>query len=108
MVEYSRNLDSVFHSLSDPIRRDILYRVTNAELSVGELVSHYDMSFAAVSKHIQVLQASSLITKRKEGKKQIIKLAPDALHIVDRYLEQYRQIWQSKHDKLAALLQKDK
>ena len=104
MVKYT-NLNSVFHSLSDPIRRDILDRVAKGELSVGELVAHYDVSFPAISKHLKVLEQAKLIIKRKEGKKHIITLAPDTLQSADEYLEQYRQMWQSRHDKLAALLQ---
>lgn len=108
MVEYkTQNLDSVFHSLSDPIRRDILERVSHNEHSVTELVSQYQISFAAVSKHLKVLEAACLITKRKEGKKHMITLAPHTLKSADEYLEQYRQMWQSRHDKLAALLEKE-
>ena len=108
MVEYNSHLDSLFHSLSDPIRRDILHRVAREASSVGELVSHYNISFAAISKHLKVLEKSQLITKRKEGKKHVIIIAPNTLKSVDKYLEQYRQMWQSRHDKLAALLQKEK
>lgn len=107
MVEYKQNLDSVFHSLSDPVRRDILLRVSVSEYSVGELVSQYNMSFAAVSKHISVLQKAKLINKRKEGKKNMITLAPGTLESADKYLEQYRHMWQSRHDKLDALLQQE-
>ena len=99
-------LNLVFHSLSDPIRRDILQRVSQSEHSVGELVSYYEISFAAVSKHLKVLETADLITKRREGKKNMIKLAPNALKSADEYLEQYRQIWQSRHDKLEKLLKK--
>ena len=104
MVERLLNLNSVFHSLSDPVRRNILERVSRGEHSVGELVIHYEISFAAISKHLKVLEKASLIRKRKEGKKQMITLSPRALHSAEEYLEQYRQIWQIRHDKLAALL----
>lgn len=110
MVKYShapQKLDTLFYSLSDPIRRDILHRVAKSEHSVGELVSQFEISFAAISKHLKVLEKSSLIHKRKEGKKHMITLAPDALKSADEYLEQYRLMWQSRHDKLAKLLQKD-
>ena len=104
MVEYAPQLDSVFQSLADPIRRDILRRVTHCELSIGELAQKYEMSFAAVSKHIKVLHTARLIDKRKEGKKYMVALAPDALADADHYLEQYRQMWQGRHDKLEALI----
>jgi DNA-binding transcriptional ArsR family regulator len=107
MVEYTRNLDFVFHSLSDPTRRDMLQRISRGEHSVGELVSNYDISFAAISKHLSVLEKAHLIRKRKEGKKHMITLAPGSLQSADEYLEQYRQMWQSRHDKLAAVLNKE-
>lgn len=104
MVEYTLQLDSIFASLSDPTRRDILARVARAELSVGELVKNYDVSFAAISKHLKVMDHAGLIIKRKEGKKQMVSLAPGALQSADEYLEQYRQMWQSRYDKLDALI----
>lgn len=105
MVEYT--LNTVFYSLSDPIRRDILTCVARAEHSVSELVARYDVSFAAISKHLKVLESAQLIHKRKEGRKQMVTLAPGALRSADEYLEQYRQMWQSRHDKLAALLSEE-
>jgi DNA-binding transcriptional ArsR family regulator len=107
MVEQVFELDSIFHSLADPTRRDILARVARAELSVGELVEKYDISFAAISKHLNVLQQAKLIVKRREGKKQMVTLAPDALMSADEYLEQYRQMWESKFSKLDALIKED-
>jgi DNA-binding transcriptional ArsR family regulator len=104
MVEYTFRLDNIFSSLSDPIRRDIISKVAQAEYSVGELVAHYDVSFAAISKHLKVLEKARMIVKRKEGKKHMITLAPGALQSADEYLEQYRQVWQSRHDKLEQLL----
>ncbi len=93
MVEYTSELDSIFASLADPIRRDILERVACAEHSVGELAQHYQVSFAAISKHLKVLERAMLISKRKEGKKQMVSLAHYALHSADEYLERYRQMW---------------
>jgi len=104
MVKYDAHLDSIFHSLSDPIRRDILHLVAASEYSISELVSHYNISFVATAKHIRVLEKADLIIKRKEGKKYMIALAPDALKLADEYVEQYRKMWQSRHDKLEALL----
>ena len=104
MVEYTLQLDSLFASLSDPTRRDILARVARCELSVSELVENYSLSFAAISKHLKVMERAQLITKRKDGKKHMISLAPDALVSADEYLEQYRCMWQSRYDKLEKLI----
>lgn len=105
MVEHSLQLDLIFASLSDPTRRDILSRVARGELSVGELAESYSISFAAISKHLKVMERARLIVKRKEGKKQIVSLAPEALMTADEYLEQYRRMWQSRYDKLETLIQ---
>ncbi len=104
MVEYVYKLDDIFSSLSDPTRRDILARVATCEFSVGELVSKYNLSFAAISKHLKVMERAGLVLKRKEGKKQMISLSPSALRSADEYLEQYRQMWQGRYDKLDKLL----
>lgn len=107
MVEYVSELDTIFGSLADPIRRDILGRVAQAELSVGELVQKYEISFAAISRHLKVLEKAKLITKRKEGKKHMVSLAPYALKSADEYLEQYRARWQSRFDKLEMLINEE-
>ena len=107
MVEYSLQLDAVFGCLSDPTRRDILTRVANAELSVGELVQKYNVSFAAISKHLKIMEKANLITKRKEGNKHMVTIAPHALRSADEYLEQYRQMWEQKFKKLDQLLKEE-
>lgn len=107
MVEYTVQLDSIFHSLADPVRRDILRRVATADMSISELAEKYVISFAAVSKHLKVLEKAKLVIKKKEGKKQIVTLSPTALKSADEYLEQYRLLWQSRHDKLEQLLRGD-
>lgn len=107
MVEYTYQLDSIFGSLSDPTRRDMLARVARREYSVGELVSLYDVSFAAISKHLKVLEKARLVTKRKEGKKYMVTLAPGALQSADEYLEQYRQMWEQRFQKLDKSLKEE-
>jgi DNA-binding transcriptional ArsR family regulator len=104
MVEYTLQLDHIFASLADPTRRDMLSRIARGELSVGELANNYKVSFAAISKHLQVLERAKLIIKRREGQKQMVSLAPETLKTADEYLEQYRQMWQSRFDKLEKLL----
>ena len=107
MVEYntgSFSLDNIFGSLADPTRRDILKRLSVCELSVSEIAAKYDMSIAAVSKHLKVLERAKLIIKRRRGKEKIAGLAPQAFADADEYLRQYRQMWQSRYDKLEKLL----
>jgi DNA-binding transcriptional ArsR family regulator len=104
MVEYTFQLDNIFASLADPTRRDMLSRVARGELSVGELAASYNLTFAAISKHLKVMEKAKLIVKRKEGKNQMVSLAPEALMSADEYLEQYRRMWQSRFDKLEQLM----
>jgi DNA-binding transcriptional ArsR family regulator len=107
MVEYTFQLNNIFGALSDPIRRDILATVAKREHSVGELVANYHVSFAAISKHLKVMERAKLIIKRKEGKKHMVALAPDALKSADDYLEQYRQAWEERFNKLDSLLKEE-
>jgi DNA-binding transcriptional ArsR family regulator len=104
MVNNTLQLDGLFHSLADPIRRDILSRVSERELSVTELVHEYNVSFVAVSKHLKVLEKAQLINKRKEGRKYMVALKPETLLQADIYLEQYRRRWESSFKKLDSLL----
>lgn len=104
MVEYM-NLDTIFRSLADPTRRDLLERLRRQEYSVGELADHYDLTFAAISKHLQVLERAHLIRKRRDGREQRIELAPEVLASVDQYLEQYRALWEKKLDRLGKFIE---
>lgn len=101
MVKRQTGLDLVFSSLADGTRRDILRRVARRELSVGEIAESYTISLAAVSKHLFVLEKARLITKRRRGKTQVVALAPDALGHAAKDLERYREIWETRLDRLA-------
>lgn len=100
MVEYANTLDLVFGSLSDPTRRDILKRVSKKSRSVGEIAKHYNLSFAGIAKHLEVLERAGLVVKTRRGKEQIVALAPKALAQANRYLSGYRQLWEQRLDKL--------
>lgn len=104
MVEYQ--LDAVFASLADPTRRDILRRVTKCELSVSDIAKAYErqMSLAAVSKHIEVLERAKLVRKRRVGKQHLVALSPPALRLAARYLRRYEIIWKKRLDRLEEYL----
>jgi DNA-binding transcriptional ArsR family regulator len=104
MVERSARLDSIFGSLADTTRRDILRRVAGRELSVGEIASSYDISLAAVSKHLIVLEQAHLVTKHREGKLQLVSFSPAPLIDVAKHLQRYRDVWESSLDKLEIYL----
>jgi DNA-binding transcriptional ArsR family regulator len=107
MVEQTLSLNSIFSSLSDPTRRDMLRRLIKESLSIGELAKPYDLTFAAVSKHLKVLERAHLITKDRRGKEQMVSVVPHALKEVDDYLEAYRALWEERFDRLDALLVKE-
>ncbi|MDB5179319.1 MAG: ArsR family transcriptional regulator [Patescibacteria group bacterium] len=89
MIEYSLQLDSIFGSLADPTRRDILRRVAGVELSVSEIAQPYNLSLAAVSKHLKILEKAKLVIKRRQGKQQFVQASPVAIKGAARYLEFY-------------------
>jgi DNA-binding transcriptional ArsR family regulator len=107
MFPQTLNLDSIFGSLSDPTRRDILKRLTSSELSVTDLAEPYDLSLAAISKHLQNLEKSGLIRKRRQGKHQFVSLSPPAFASASEYLDWYRQLWEQRFDSLEQLLNKE-
>jgi DNA-binding transcriptional ArsR family regulator len=104
MVEYTLSLDSIFSSLADPTRRDMLRRLINESLSIGELAKPYNLTFAAISKHIKVLEKAQLIIKQRRGKEQMVSVAPLALKDAADYLENYRLLWDERFQSLDKLL----
>lgn len=104
MVEYTLQLDSIFSSLADSTRRDILRRVAEAELTVGEIAQPYDMSLAAISKHLKILETARLIIKRRQGKQQLVSASPETFRQAAAYLGSYEEFWNDRHDTLEQLL----
>jgi DNA-binding transcriptional ArsR family regulator len=107
MVEYTLRLDDIFGSLAHSTRRDMLRRLVQGEQSVGALAAPYPLTFAAVSKHVRVLEKARLIIKRRQGKEQMVRLSPEALAQVDNYLAQYRQLWEGRLDALETMLARE-
>lgn len=107
MVECSPALDSVFGSLSDPIRRDILKRVAGGALPVNEIAKAYDVTLAAVSKHLKVLERAKLVVKTRRGKQQMVSLSPAAFRDANEYLDFYKQLAVERLDSLERYLTKE-
>lgn len=105
MVERIINLDTLFHALADHTRRDILKRVAKTELSISKLAEPYKLSFAAIAKHVSVLETAKLISKRREGKQQIVSIVPKTMIIAATHLEQYEKLWNTRFNALEALLE---
>ena len=97
-------IDRVFHALAAATRRDILRRAIEDEYSVSALAGEYDMSFAAVQKHVAVLEAAGLIIKRAEGRERLVRADPVMIARARALLARYEELWRSRIDRLDALL----
>ncbi|MHA7293810.1 ArsR/SmtB family transcription factor [Arthrobacter sp. HLT1-21] len=97
-------VDRLFQALADATRRDIVARALVSDHSVSGLAAHYAMSFAAVQKHVAVLERASLVTKEKRGREQIVRVHLDGLRRARRLLEEYEAIWRQRVDRISAIL----
>jgi DNA-binding transcriptional ArsR family regulator len=88
--------DALFHALADRTRRDIMRRVLAGEHSVSALAAKYDMSFAAVQKHVAVLEKAGLLTKRRSGREQLARGDVEAVRSVASLLVDLEQIWRGR------------
>lgn len=97
-------VDRVFHALADATRRDILRRTMAGGASVTELAQAYAMSFAAVQKHVTVLEGAGLVTKEPRGRTRIVRAAPDQLDRCRDLLDTLGRLWRGRIDRLDTLL----
>jgi DNA-binding transcriptional ArsR family regulator len=97
-------IDRVFQALAAATRRDILRRTIEGEQSVSALAAAYDMSFAAVQKHVAVLEAAHLIVKRAEGRERLVRADPVMIARARALLSRYEDLWRARIDRLDALL----
>ena len=99
--------DALFHALSDRTRRDILRRVLAGEHSITTLAASYDMSFAAVQKHVAVLERAGLITKRRHGREQLASGDVVAIRSVASMLDELEAVWRGRIARIDDLLSKE-
>ena len=100
-------VDRIFKALADSTRRDIVGRVMHEGLSVSTLAHDYDMSFAAVQKHVSVLERASLVTKQRYGREQIVLGNVPTLERASALLASYEQIWRQRAIQIADILGKE-
>jgi DNA-binding transcriptional ArsR family regulator len=96
--------DSVFHALADPTRRDIVVRALEGEHSVSSLARRYPVSFAAVQKHVAVLERAHLVTKHQRGRERIVWGRIDAVRDVNRLLDELEAIWRDRMQRFGDVL----
>lgn len=100
-------IDRVFHALATSTRRDILRRTIDREQSVSALARDYDMSFAAVQKHVAVLEEAELIVKRAEGRERLVRANPEMIARAKALLARYEEMWRARVSRLDDLLAAD-
>ncbi|BCJ68522.1 ArsR/SmtB family transcription factor [Polymorphospora rubra] len=102
------DVDRIFHALADATRRDILTRVIRAEQSVSALARHYPMSFAAVQKHVAVLERAALVVKERRGREQVVHIDVTALRRAAELLDAYEQLWRHRARAMEQILAEDR
>jgi DNA-binding transcriptional ArsR family regulator len=101
------DFDRMFGALGDATRRDIVRRAIDAEEGVAELAVHYPMSFAAVQKHVAILERAGLVSKERIGRRKVVRTNPEALGMARRLLDQYEELWRGRIDRMTALVTKN-
>ncbi|OBH87046.1 transcriptional regulator [Mycobacterium scrofulaceum] len=106
-VDQEDRVDALFHALADRTRRDIMRRTLAGEHSVSALAGNYDMSFAAVQKHVVVLEKAGLITKRRSGREQLASGDVAAVRSVAGMLTELEQVWRGRVARIDELISTD-
>jgi DNA-binding transcriptional ArsR family regulator len=99
--------DRLFSALADATRRDIIVRATAGQEGVAELASHYPMSFAAVQKHVAVLERAGLVTKERVGRRMVVRTQVEGLRAAQRLLDDYERLWRERIGRMADLIAED-
>jgi len=100
--------DLLFGALADATRRDILRRAIAAQEGVAELAGHYPMSFAAVQKHVAILERAGLVTKHRQGRRMVVRIRVEGIREVQELLDDYEVLWRGRIDRMADLIAADK
>ena len=100
--------DLIFGALSDATRRDIVRRAVAGEEGVAELALHYPMSFAAVQKHVAVLERAGLIGKERTGRRKVVRTQLETVRRAQRVLDEFEELWRGRIDRMVDLIAEDK
>lgn len=107
-MQTTLDYDRVFAALADATRRDIVRRAIEGDEGVSELADHYPMSFAAVQKHVAVLEQAGLVTKQRSGRRKIVNTNVAALAVARRLLDHYEDLWRGRIDRMTELISETK
>ncbi len=106
-LEAEYQTDRLFHALADATRRDIVMRTMQAEASVSTLARCYPMSFAAVQKHVAVLEGAELVTKRRQGREQLVTGNVHTVRKACRLLDEVEALWRDRMHRFGEILADD-
>jgi DNA-binding transcriptional ArsR family regulator len=98
------DFDRMFGALADRTRRDIVRRAIDGEEGVAELATHYAMTFAAVQKHIAILERAGLVTKVRVGRRKVVRTNRESLRIARGLLDRYEDLWRARMDRMEELM----
>ena len=98
------DFDLRFGALADATRRDIVRRAIDGEEGVAELASHYTMSFAAVQKHVAILERAGLVTKERIGRRKVVRTNLEGLRVARRLLDQYEELWRGRIGRMTEIV----
>src|SRR5438477_6449772 len=102
------NYDAMFGALADGTRRDIVLRAIDGREGVGELAAHYPMSFAAVQKHVAVLERAGLVGKERVGRRKVVRTNVEGLRVTRRLLDEYEELWRGRFARMSDLINETK
>ena len=100
----SLDADRVFAALADGTRRDIVLRALGGSEGVAQLAGHYPMSFAAVQKHVAVLERAGLVTKERSGRRKVVRTNIEGLRLARGLLDEYEALWRGRIDRMTDLI----
>jgi len=98
------DFDRAFGALADATRRDIVRRAIDGQEGVAELADHYPMSFAAVQKHVAVLERAGLVTKERIGRRKVVRTNVARLRMARGLLDQYEELWRGRIGRMTDLI----
>jgi DNA-binding transcriptional ArsR family regulator len=96
--------DRIFGALGDATRRDVVRRAIDGEEGVAELASHYPMSFAAVQKHVAILERAGLVSKHRIGRRKVVRTNLEGLRVARRLLDRYEDLWRVRVERMNQLI----
>jgi DNA-binding transcriptional ArsR family regulator len=100
--------DRIFGALADATRRDIVLRAIAGNEGIADLASHYPMSFAAVQKHVAILERAGLVSKQRIGRRKVVRTSVEGIRIAQDLLDRYQALWRGRIDRMTEIIHESK